>query len=286
MHHDLGTVEGLKDRCDLFRTELESGTGVSEAELRASWPGGSSNEGEDLAAWIVCYADYRVLLDRMERPAAAAAPTNNTAALETARRAILEQPYAVDLDGLDADGNPRSVLVYPKSYHAITIIDQLSRESQICLDLAHQLETIGSAEAVLRRNALMAEQATLHQTMAWIACAPPRGDDGDLPFDTYPKFPDPPARFQSLNPVEILLIQQAYRTRNAEVLAASVSLLRRTDGGEAGPTGWETLAARAAKASGQAIEHLLRNRSLGAWVTEFILNARADQAAASEREAA
>lgn len=262
---------GLRDvrqRCqDLREVLADSSDLCSPEELAAYWPGGVENKIAGRGGWYYCLTQYGRMLGRLERVEGADQEVAEQAALDASQ----ELPLSVTLQDPDAESQPRTFSVYPKSYEVIAFGDELDVAIRWLLARAEALIQADDPVSVLAGQDALHRVTTIHQLMCWIACSP--GCGAPYPIEQPP--PQVPEPYHSLSPLDVVRILAAYVGVNRTRVALSVSLLRST-GEESKRVQWSVLAAGAAKNMNQPIEQLLKHRSFGAWVAQFVLVSRAE----------
>lgn len=240
-------------------------------ELADYWPGGSENRNLGRGGWTYCYASYVRILGRLEKIDLGGMDEEVTR--QATLDAFREKAVPVQLVGQNDHGEPATVAVYPKSFDTLSLIDELDA---LCRWLAERLiwlEKQWGAEAAQKVPDAMRELTELQLTMVWIATTPGSG----APFDPATGIPDLPADFRRYDALDVILILKAHHEVNRKRISIITGSLRA--GGSSGPASWATLAVGAAKALRQPIEHLMRNRSLGAWLAQAAITWDAEREA-------
>ena len=185
---ELGTVPGLRRRCALYRAELADGGLASAEVLRDYWPGGRQNADHGLAGWIVCYGKYLVLLcggSLAETPPPPADAESEHAALQILRGA----PIVVEMEARDAQGTPHTRQVFPKSQHALVMLElyegDLGRLAVAYEALKQGPSTVFAAAA----GDVLHGISHCQRMFAWIVCH----DGTGLPYPDLDLNPLPPA---------------------------------------------------------------------------------------------
>lgn len=269
----------LRERCAHLREHLLRAKLVTEAEVDAFRPGGDENPHAGREGWIWYWAQLIRFTDRVGQPEKVAAAERDEARRE-ALRGLREAPVAVELVAVDESGAPRTLSVYPKSFDALCLVDELDLGIRWLVSLAERLEGSTNAEAVLRRQECLRAASELHQVIAWIACTPGAG----LPFDPTLPHPAAPAPFNTLDAFDLLALIGAYHRVNRTRFQAVARLLRR-GGDEGDAASWETLATAVAADQRCPVEYLLRDRSLVAWLSQAALTWDGQAAARDRAEA-
>jgi hypothetical protein len=267
-------LRDVRQRCEELKAVLVDSPDVCTAEEIADyWPGGSENKQTDFLGWLFCHANYVRLWGRVENldgeHDAADAATIQQATLDAFR----EKPVTVELVGPGEHGTPAHVAVHPKSLDTLTLIDELDAMCRWLAERLLWLEKRWDAEAALKVPEALRELTELQLTMVWIAITPGCG----APFDPSTGLPDLPPNFRRYDALDVMLILKAHHQVNRNRISIITGSLRQT--ASTGPASWATLAVGAAKALRQPIEHLMRNRSLGAWLAQAAITWDAEREA-------
>lgn len=266
----------IRRRCQDLREVLAASPELCRAEdLDAYWPGGRENRLPAPGCWIYCFALYVAFLHRLQDQPSTSHEEIQRAALDAFR----DKPVAVELVQQGPDG-PVSAMVYPKSYDTISLVDEIDGNVRWLLDQIEQLGQRWGAEDQLHRAEAMREVTELQLTQAWIATHPGVG----APFDPAGPLPRVPDSVRSWDPLDLLTILRGYMEVNRNRNAVICSSLRPAGGGA--PVSWATLSVAAAKTLHQPVEHLLRNRSLGAWLAQVTLTWSAERDAQDDAASA
>jgi hypothetical protein len=283
---DAWGVSALRDRCAALRDAVLRDDLATAPELDSVAPGGEENPyPAGRGAWLHYFAQLIRFTERLT--------TRETLAekdLEAARKeayaGLREQPVQVELIHPDPAGNAQSLAVYPKSFDALCLVDEIDIGIRFILSQADRLEASGSAEHTLRAQEARRAASELHQVVCWIACT--KGPS--VPFDSTEPHPPAPGPYRDLDPFDILLILQAFHRVNRTRFEAVGRLMGRTpqadDAADPSRASWETLGLAVAEHQRCPIEHLLRDRSLVAWVSQSALtwDQRARAAEEAERQ--
>lgn len=277
MAEDLGwDEEGLRQRCSDLRATLLQARLATEPELDAYAPGGRENREPGIGGWIYCYASYVGMARREETPEERTRREDAEAAVLAALR---DEPEPVELVQCEQGGAPRTLHVYPKSFHALCHLTARDRELLKLSVAAHVLSDSGLEENAQWGRELFAEISYQNQVMVWAVTAEGPG----LPFpDTEPR-PDPPAWTAALDPGDVIRVLRAHQLVNGKRIGLIGDLLSRgQDGGRRRGPGWATLAASAASELGVPSRTLLRDHALAGWLAQLSLAAEAKAAALEE----
>lgn len=277
---DAFSLARLQERCAHLREHLLRAKLVTEADLAPFVPGGEDNPYSGREGWIWYWAQLIRFTDRVGQKDETTAAELAEARRE-AMRGLRESPVTVELVAVDDAGAPRTLAVHPKGFDALCVVDEIDLGIRWLIALAERLEGSGTAEAVLRRQECYRAVSELHQVCAWIACTKGPG----LPFDPTQPHPPAPADFAALDAYDLLSIMSAFHRVNRSRFSAVSKLLRKSGGGEDEPASWETLAAAVAADQRCPIEHLLRDRSLVAWLSQAALTWDARATAQQQAEA-
>lgn len=273
MAQDGWGLRDIQERCREYREELAEQPELCTAEeLAAYWPGGEENPGTGRGAWFYCYGNMLRFLGRSElQDREADESKGEQAAIEAAR----ELPLAVDLQ----DQPGKTISVYPKSFDALSLIDELDLGGRWLGARVVALEQEDSAGAVMAAQDGKRGVTEIAELIAWIVTTPGPG----TPYPAESEPPPIPDHIRALSPIDLVRIAAAHLQVNRTRIALIVSLLQgRGERNER--VSWSTIAAHAADNLGQPIEHLLKNRSHGAWIAQFVLKCRAQMEEAERME--
>jgi hypothetical protein len=265
------STAGIEARCVDLKATLVAESIASDVEVAAYWPGGKENPETDAhGRWIYCYANYIGFLHRL-------APELNERAQVAGEAALLEAlrgaPVAVELVGRDPDGAPRVVQVYPKSYEALEFLDALDGAIGRLAAAEELVRHLHPGEALPLLDRVAEARCLLQRQCVWaVTTEGPR-----LPFAVFGAPPDPPDWTRDLDVVDILRIQQVFKSVHRDRLAVLSALIGR--GGRGKRASWPTLAATAAGKLGVSSQTLLRDWSLEGWIAQLQLAADAEREA-------
>lgn len=267
-------VDDIRRRCIELKEVLVSSPELCTAEdIAAYWPGGAENRMAARGGWIYCYAMYVAFLFR-SKATPDQAEEDEAAAHQATLDAFREKPLVVELVGTGPHGAPATVSVYPKSFDTLSLIDEIDAQAKWLTERLLWLEKQWGVEAALKVPEAMRELTELHLTIVWILTHP----GCEAPFTPGTELPPLPAEFRRYDPLDILLICRAHHAINRQRIAIVVNTIRKTGGGE-GKASWATLAVGAAKALQEPVERVMRNRSLGAWLSQAAITWDADREA-------
>jgi hypothetical protein len=263
------TLAWVQKECGIYRQTCQARKLASADEIEAAWPADDAN----LKAWVQCYGQLRAWLWTMD-----AVPTSRQQAEERLLAALAEEPEPVDLE----DGSV--VWVHPKSLHALL---WFRSRDYVMSWLGERLANIRAelAEAGLEPDDLPEPASTLDEAadevafqlaaMAAVACSEGAALDKSVAEN-------PPERFLSLSPWELMRINRAFAEVNAGRLLAVEQIaapLPKSD-----KTGrrmsWNVLYGTLGMRTGTDPEYLARNRSLVNVVSQVRVSAQP----ASDRE--
>jgi len=257
-------VRGIRERCrDLRATLADAPDLCSPEELTAYWPGGEENLLPSPGCWIYCFQQYGAFLRRGETKES---DDDGAAAQQAALDAFREKPVAVQLVQRAEDGTPQWISVYPKSFDTLSLIDELDGNRRWLVDRYERLGRRWSADDELCRQEILREDTELALTICWILTTP----GCSAPFDPAAVPADIPDDVRRLDSPDLINILRAHREVNQQRIDVIATWIRSLGaGGTSGKAlSWATLATGAAKSQGQLVEHLLRNRSMGAWLAQ------------------
>jgi hypothetical protein len=214
---DPWSVRGLRERCELLRTDIEAKRLASPQELDAYTPGGQSNpKAPGRGPWIFCYANFVRFRGRSEFREASRAGAEGVAL-----RILAAEPETVATEGLP-DGAPAPLQVHQKSAWALGHLaahDIVLARLQAHLGVLQDDPATESAALVVRAQERLAEELAL---CVWAVTHPGPG----LPWD--PAQADTPAAplwVRSLDAFTVLRIQRTHQRVNGTNLAALKVLL-------------------------------------------------------------
>jgi hypothetical protein len=271
------TIASLRARCIRLRDGLRDGETATQEELDEIWPGGPDNPGHDLQAWIRCSEQLHAICGRialkLERG------TENEAERRAAQEAaLLDTPETVTLAGLDEDGEPQHLIVYPKGGLALTEIQKRSITLAAMADDLALLEQHGTADDVEIIVRVHEEQFYLLRVIAWIATSRGAG----IPYEEGDLRPTVPQLYSDLHPADLYLIAAAFQRVNVKRLL----LLDRTKRSDTRPT-WPMLWASLASELNKTVPEIMRDYSLASLLSQASERARGQEQAreAAERDA-
>jgi hypothetical protein len=267
-------IDDVRQRCRDLRAVLAESPELATAEdLAAYWPGGAQNTVVGRGGWYYCYACYVGMVWQMKYLEGGEVREADAAIIRQAiLEAFREKPVMVELVGSGPHGNPATVGVYPTSFDTLSLIDEIDAQVRWLLERLLWLEGQWGAKAALKYPEVLREVTELQLTLAWIVTTPGCGAPFN-PADGLPPLPDEARRY---DPLDVLNILRAHHTVHRKRLELITGSLRRTGG--TAPS-WATLAVGAAKALQQPIEHLMRNRSLPAWLAQAAISWDAEREA-------
>ena len=271
-------VAELRDRCQRFRAVLGEQSLASDTELAAYWPGGDENASTDPWGWAYAYAQYSRMLGRMEQRDAAqahAGPAGERAARDIARGA----PATIELDAVDDGGVPKTLTVYPKSFHAILCVMDWGGKAIRAYALYDDLMRLPPAHYGLfaeHGGLLIANASYYERLIAWALSHPSPG----LPFgDGDP--PEPPAWTGELSPFDLARLKQAHQLVNGGRLAMALRGLTPPTGATGKESGWSTILSVGAKEIGVPLQVAARDIALESVVAQVALIREAERTAAT-----
>lgn len=282
MRSDLGTVKGLKDRCQRFRAHLAEHGRIPDAELKAHWPGGAANRDTGLAGWIYCYGTYRAFLDRADRLDGAAAADGQAAVRRQARLdATRAHAQTVELTDREPDGGPRFAHVHPKSLDALIQIEDADRYlADLTVALRQLMPRRADPACGDALSKVLAEISYQHRLITSIACHP----GPTSPYSDVVARVEPHAWTAALTPADVTAILLAFREVNGRRVLEARELFLDGRDEPARAVSWETLVAVVAKRRGVPSPHLMRHQDLPSLLVELDI-ARAAEAEATAAEA-
>jgi hypothetical protein len=263
------TLAWVQKECGIYRQTCQARKLASADEIEAAWPA----DDADLKAWVQCYGQLRAWLWTMD-----AVPTSRQQAEERLLAALAEEPEPVDLE----DGSV--VWVHPKSLHALL---WFRSRDYVMSWLGERLANIRAelAEAGLEPDDLPEPASTLDEAadevafqlaaMAAVACSEGAALDKSVAEN-------PPERFLSLSPWELMRINRAFAEVNAgRLLAVEQIAAPLPKSGQAGRRmSWNVLYGTLGMRTGTDPEYLAKNRSLVNVVSQVRVSAQP----ASDRE--
>jgi hypothetical protein len=269
-----GSTAWLVERCSRLRDGLLAGDTVTEVEITEVWPGGTENPGRDHEAWIRCSEQLHGLARRIELKMAHG-KENDAERKAAVLAALADTPETVTLASLGADGQPRRVTVFAKSYVAL---GEVSDRNLALAELADARALIqqhgregGDVELVRRIDR---ESGYLQRVIVWIATHEGPG----LPFPEQAAEPEPPADLSDLHPADLYALSAAFQRVNVKrltLLDATRSTDRRPD--------WSVFFATLAGDRSSA--HVMRDRSLSSVISQASERARGHEQAMKAAEA-
>jgi len=277
--HDGWSLREIRQRCQDIKAVLaEEPTFVTEAELTDYWPGGAENKLTGRGAWIYCYAQYSRFFGRLT-----ATDTEHNAirevAEQAARDALRGAPERVELDQRDEFGIPKTLTVFPKSFHAICVMEGydglLLRLSVTFDDLKQRSEALFASHA----EDLIERMTYYHRLIVFILSHPEPG----LPFADTVSQPEIPPWTMDLSPMDLFRIIQAHRVVNGGRIQVAMKLLEPVDQAtQQRPGSWTTLLAVASKDLSVSSRTLARDYTLESIVAQLALAREAERQAQRE----
>lgn len=266
------TEADLRARCERARESLQVRGLATPEEIAGYWPGGEENEATGLGGWVMCFANYLRLLDRISPQARA----DRAAEAERIQLAALQrQPQRVELVSRTAEDQPRYLNVYPKAAHALWHLAGRDRVLAQCAGMVERLKLLPDSETVALFPELFREIDYQQRVVVWILTTAGPG----LPFPEEEPHPVPPAYVAELDAYDLVRLLRAHHQVNAGRLAVLQDVGGLSDGVRR--PSWEvsSLAAQAAVELHTPADVLLRSVPLTQWVTQLHLVSRAREAA-------
>lgn len=275
---DSWSVRGLKERCELLRTDLEASRLATPEELAAYWPGGANNTAEPgRGQWIFCYANYVRFRGRSEYRESVAAQGE-----AIALRLLAAAPVVIATEGLP-EGAPQPLAVHRKSAWAL---GHLAAHDLAIAHLDAHLQALRGSLAkgdVQLATAIQHARAEELALCVWAVTHPGPG----LPWEPTQEPPPAPDWVRALDPFVTLRVQQTQQRANGTDLVAMKPLLAPDpDATGRGGTLFAGLFAGIAAELGFTPEDVIRSRPLLTLLAQGQLRAsaiREAQAAAKEK---
>lgn len=248
---------------------------ATEAQIRAVWPGGAENADTSARGWVVCYGKLSILAGRH----AERAETRVTQRV-TERQALLDAmadvPELVQLTARDAEGNPRTVLVYPKGNVALLEVHQRNRVLARMIDDAAVLEQSQDAADLDVLFRAQDEIVYLQRLLCWIATT----EGPRLPYPERTARPVIPEEFSDLSAFDYYAIADALMRVNVLRLSA----LHDAQRAERAPD-WSVFFATLSAELGVPSATLMRDQSLASVIATAAERARGQDEATKRAEA-
>lgn len=271
-----GPLTELREVCrDLEAAVLAQRLATPE-ELDRHRPRGPANPEQGFRGWL----RFHGVLHRCHAKQEYGAPGPSAETLLAA--AVAEQPRAVQLSILGADGQPRLVYCHPKSHRALLHMharDVRAAKWMGDFRAVQQMPAAGEQELLARVAEQLDDQLRI---LVWIAITP----GAWLPFDPLVPSPEPPAWLSLLTAEDVALILYAFH----QVNSVRVGLLSQLLGGltpserrqDPALLGWASFIVQTGEALGVEPETLDRDRSLGFVLASAYIRAKAAEALKAE----
>lgn len=285
------TLAYVKERCLNFRAALLDMHVVSEDELAAIWPGGSSNPGRNVEAWLFAYWNISRFMGREEarQEFTAGASTSRSDQLLNLQQGT---PRVVALNlPIEIGGAPvHEVTLHHKSFTSLRRMATYARVStQLLIDIKAMEQRPEFAELIVEAQAWR-ERILL--MLVWGAIS---GDDTGrnerLPWDAWrDPWPTLPDWTDSIDESDVVNIQVAYVQMYGRSLLSVSPFIAPSDDAQDPLAGWETFFAAYATEKGMEAQHLMQDRAFLPFLTQVSIAAhssrQARESAKSESAAA
>jgi hypothetical protein len=168
-----------------------------------------------------------------------------------------------------------SLTVYPKSLHALLHLEERDAILGRLADAAERLQQGASAEMAEHLGEVLLEIGYQHAVMVWSLVF----EEVGLPFEDLEARPEVPDWTRELDAADVIQVLGAHKDihqRRGAMIGALISPSRT----KRGRASWTVLGGSAATRLGISSYELLRNRSLGEWLSQLAMTAEAERAAA------
>ena len=252
---------------------------VTEKEAKALRPGGASNAELGAQGWLRNYVQLQ------RRHAALERRSGTGEADDAVSSALRNTPGRVELLGVrQADGSPKYVYIYPKSFHALAY---LAQRDALLQWLAERTITFHEAsteriEALDHFTRSYSEMEYQQRICAWIVCTEGVG----LPFDESEQRPEPPEWTKQLDPMDIYRIMREHWVVNALRVQAVETLLPKVATQVKSDASWSVFFSSAALELKMAPASLMRDWSLAAVLATVQVTVRSREHDRQKHEAA
>lgn len=264
----LGTIRGLRARCQEFRSILEDSPELcTPEEVAAYWPGGVRNpHGRTRAGWTYCYGQLAGFIRRLEPSAEQEARLRIET--EQARLAALDgSPEWVTLAQRGDEGKRVQKGIFPKSKHALDIIEFRNSLLLRLRGTYHEVNQLGGA-FYAEHGGVLLDRIHYHEGLiVWILCHP----EPDIPYDESIDEPELPGWIAALAPQDFVQIMRAHQFVNGARMQLAMRLLEADGPGPGATNGlsWGTILSSASNEIGVPVRSLARDHTLESIVTQM-----------------
>ncbi len=263
---------GLRARCESLREILQDLPHVASQDLADYWPGGAENHEAPPGDWIFCYAQLiRMLGYESPETEAQQQAEAERAVLEALRRVPVTVPLVTPL------GERTSLLVYPKSLHALLHIEARDYLLGCLVEATNRLSRSAASTAAERFPPLADEIGYQQRVMVWILTTEGPG----LPFMDEDSRPEPPESLRAIDAADVVRVLQAHRQIHLRRSALVGSLLTPSKS-KHGRASWAVLSGSAATRLGISTYELLRDLSLGEWLAQLAMTSESERPSGKE----